>query len=219
VGGPAPADYVEYASIAIDVFAPGAYRIEAYGRDRVLHTTQRYFAIDALVPTAMPVIEYYNEFLDHYFLAGGPDEVALLDAGANGGWKRTGQKLAGWLHQAEAPANAKPVCRFYALGPNSHFFTADASECQSLKVLEQSQRAQAAASGSAFLGWAYEGIGFWALVPINGQCPGGSAPIYRAYNNRAVQNDSNHRFTRSGLMHQSMTASWFDEGVQLCSPG
>lgn len=218
VGGAAPADYVAYASVAIDPLAPGAYRIEAYGRDTLLRTTQKYFAIDALIPTTMPVIEYYNEHLDHYFLGGGPDEVALLDAGAGGGWKRTGQKLKGWLHQAEAPSNAEPVCRFYALGPNSHFFTADASECQSLKVLEQSQRARAVASGSAFLGWSYEGIGFWALVPINGQCPGGSDPVYRSYNDRAAQNDSNHRFTRGGPVHQSMTVSWIDEGVQLCSP-
>jgi hypothetical protein len=217
VGGPTPADYVAFAAIPIEPLAPGAYRIEAYGHDVVLRTTQRYFAIDALVPTTMPVIEYYHDYLDHYFLAGGPDEVALLDAGAGGGWKRTGQKLKGWLHQAEAPPNAKPVCRFYAIGPNSHFFTANAAECQLLKGLEQSGRAQAVASGETFLGWSYEGIGFWALVPIDGQCPASSQPVFRAYNNRAAQDDSNHRFTLEGRMHQSMAAPWVDEGVQLCS--
>ena len=85
-----------------------------------------------------------------------------------------------------------PVCRFYAGGPNSHFYTANTSECQWLRSLEAQNRS--ASAGKAFLDWGFETIAFWALVPENGQCAAGTTPVYRAYNHRAAKNDSNHRF-------------------------
>ncbi|HET6264013.1 MAG TPA: hypothetical protein VFD95_04100, partial [Usitatibacter sp.] len=69
-----------------------------------------------------------------------------------------------------------------------------------------------------FLSWAYEGIAFHALAPKGGQCPAGSAPVFRVYNDRAVQNDSNHRFTADDAQHFAMSVGWIDEGVALCAP-
>jgi hypothetical protein len=217
VGGPVQPGLVAYAAVAIEGLAPGAYRIDAYGRPRTDGRPTRFFTRDITIGTSHPVFEYYHEVLGHYFMAGGPDEVKLLDAGGQGGWKRTGQRFKGWLTQADAPPNARPVCRFYARGPNSHFFTADAPECQQLKDLEQLQRAQAAAAGAPFPGWAYEGIGFWALMPQDGQCPPEADAVFRAYNDGAARSDSNHRFMLDAQMRAAMAASWIDEGVQLCS--
>jgi hypothetical protein len=57
------------------------------------------------------------------------------------------------------------------------------------------------------------------LVPANGQCPGDTIPVYRAYNQRSAENDSNHRFMSDPTMRYAMLASgWSDEGVQFCSP-
>ncbi|MDQ3027077.1 MAG: hypothetical protein M3R58_11325 [Pseudomonadota bacterium] len=218
VGGALPPGYTSFASVPIDGLAPGAYRVEGFGRALPDGAPTQYFTLDFGIGPIMPVIEFYQEGLRHYFLAGGPEEVKLLDAGGQGGWKRTGHKFNAWLRQADAPANARPVCRFYAFGPNSHFFTADAFECQYLKDLEQQQRSQAAAAGARFLGWGYEGIGFWALMPQGGECEAGSDPVFRAYNNRAFQGDSNHHFTRDRHLHTEMITAWIDEGVQLCSP-
>jgi serine protease len=150
-------------------------------------------------------------------MAAGPDEIDLLDGGAQGNWKRTGQGFHAWLQRGDAPGSAQPVCRFYAAGPNSHFYTGDPSECGSLKALEQKDRADAAARGQRFLGWGYEGIAFYALMPVNGQCPSGTSPVWRAYNNRAAEDDSNHRFTVDPQQRAAMAAAWIDEGVAFCS--
>ncbi|HEX4780174.1 MAG TPA: hypothetical protein VH301_05435, partial [Usitatibacter sp.] len=108
---------------------------------------------------------------------------------------------------------------FYAGGPNSHFYTASPSDCQGLKDLEQQQRAQAAAAGQPFLGWGYEQIAFYALVPVNGQCPGDTVPVYRAYNNGFATNDSNHRFMADPQMRSAeLGLGWSDEGAVFCSP-
>jgi hypothetical protein len=214
VGGPIPPGMTSFASVSVGHLAPGVHHAEAWGRADTGGDAQRDFTLDFSVDNASSVVEFYNEKLDHYFMAASPDEVDLLDAGGQGGWKRTGQSFRGWLHEADAPAGVRPVCRFYAAGPNSHFYTVDATECAQLQALEQSQRA---ASGTQFLGWSYEGIAFWAVPPANGACPAGTDPVWRAYNNRAADNDSNHRFTADPRQRLAMLG-WIDEGVAFCSP-
>ena len=135
-----------------------------------------------------------------------------------GGWKRTGQKFRGWLRMGDAPPNAKAVCRFYAKGANSHFYTGNAGDCEYLKAIEQQGRAEAQAQGQPFLGWAFENIAFYALVPENGQCQGGTTPVYRSYNNRFAQNDSNHRFTVTPEMQTAIDAFAAGQPVVLRSP-
>ena len=147
-----------------------------------------------------------------------PSDIAALDPGTLA-WKRSGQGFKAWLRQQDAPASAVPVCRFYAAGPNSHFYTGVAADCQGLRALEAQQRSEASAKGAAFLGWQFELIAFYALMPVNGQCPGDTYPVYRAYNQRGTYNDSNHRFISDPQMRSAALAGgWADEGVAFCSP-
>ena len=156
------------------------------------------------------VVEFHNIYLDHYFIAAGQDEIDIIDAGGAGpGWERTGESFKAWMQMpADAVTNVGPVCRFYgrpAGGPNSHFFTASAEECQLVK-----ERG----------GWFYEGIGFY-LLPVGSnprQCPAGWLSVNRAYNRGAVRNDSNHRFTTSDSTILEMGAmGWAVEGTVMCA--
>jgi uncharacterized protein DUF5648 len=212
-----PPGLTTFASVRVGGLAPGAYHLEGWGRPRTGGDAQRYFTRDFSVDSATAVVEYYSPQLDHYFITAAADEIAQLDANPASGWKRTGQTFKAWTRSQDAPPTAKPVCRFYSRGVNSHFYTGDANECQGLRSLEQKQRADAGAKGQTFLGWQYEGGVFYGLVPQSGQCPAGTTPVYRMFNNRAMQSDSNHRFTADGLMHVAMQG-WIDEGVAFCSP-
>jgi hypothetical protein len=205
-----------FASVDVAGFAPGSYRIEAYGTHaNVMSPAQRYDgAFDVDMTTH--VVEYYSPQLDHYFISAWTDEVAAIDAGA--GFKRTGQGFKAWLRAADAPARAVPVCRFYASGPNSHFYTADPAECQFLKSLEGKQKGEASAKGQSFRGWQFEAIAFYALAPASGACEAGSRPVYRAYNNRAAEEDSNHRFIAQERADVGTPTGWVAEGVAFCSP-
>jgi hypothetical protein len=216
VGGTVPAGMTSFASVRVPGLAPGSYHLEGWGRPKGGGEAQRYFVRDFSVGSAANIVEYYADALDHYFISAAPDEIAQLDTGA-AGWKRTGLSFKAWLRASDAPPAARPVCRFYSRGVNSHFYTGDPNECQALQSLEARQRADASSKGQSFAGWQYEGIVFYALLPSNGQCPGGTAPVYRVYNNRAMQSDTNHRFTADGLMRVAM-AGWVDEGVAFCSP-
>jgi hypothetical protein len=170
----------------------------------------------ALAGPEVRVVEFRNERLDHYFIAAGGSEIALIDAGGAGpGWRRTGLTFkAPYLAPppaglpAPGPVLPSPVCRFYgapAGGPNSHFFTASAAECDLVK------RAG---------GWFYEGIGFH-MVPVapDGTCPPGLLKVLRAYNQGYPRNDSNHRFTTSDSTWREMQRhGWILEGAVMCSP-
>jgi serine protease len=104
-----------------------------------------------------------------------------------------------------------PVCRFYTQGANSHFYTANPEDCAYLKSLNP-------ANVYADDQWTYEGIAFYAKIPTNGVCPRDSAPIYRVYNNRWRENDSNHRFVSSLREYAAMISKgWIGEGVTLCA--
>jgi hypothetical protein len=106
---------------------------------------------------------------------------------------------------AEIPAGipATPVYRFYAAGPNSHFFTLSEAEKNGLVAINPTNDIQK--------GWALEGVGFHSVAPIpataatpvanrdqfGNTCPASYYPVFRAYNNRFAFNDSNHRITSS----------------------
>ena len=217
-GGPAPAGSTSYGSVKLAGLAPGHYRLEGWGRPKTGGNSTRYFTADVAVGSTSPVVEYYAAATGHYFISAGPSDIALLDPGTLG-WMRSGQGFKAWLNQQDAPPGAVPVCRFYASGPNSHFYTGIASDCEWLKGLEAQGRAQAAANNTTFQGWQFEQIAFYSLVPTNGQCPGDTIPVYRAYNQRAAYNDSNHRFmTDPGMRYAMLASGWGDEGVQFCSP-
>ncbi len=108
---------------------------------------------------------------------------------------------------ADAFTTVAPVCRFYGVpagGPNSHFFTASAAECDLVR------RAG---------GWYYEGIGFYIEpVAADGRCPPGYLQVLRAYNQGFPRNDSNHRFVTSDSTWREMARhGWALEGAVMCA--
>lgn len=158
--------------------------------------------------SSAPVVEFYHPTLRHYFISAWPGEIADIDAGgAGGGWQRTGQQFRAYLPETGVPAGALPVCRFYGTpgrGPNSHFYTVSAQECALVKNDP---------------GWTYEGIAFYLYAPDSGQCAAGQQLVSRSYNNRAAQNDSNHRYTGDPTLYAQMLAQgWSAEGGVFCAP-
>ena len=155
-------------------------------------------------PTGVAV-EWHNTITGHYFFTSGPEEIANVDGGrAGAGWVRTGGEFATYLHANDAPG-LSPVCRFYGAGPNSHFYTPNAQECELVKRPDS--------------GWAYEGVAFYIQEAQNGACPAGTTPVYRSYNNGAARNDSNHRYTVDPTVFaKSSSFGYAPEGVAMCAP-
>jgi hypothetical protein len=156
------------------------------------------------------VVEFYNANLNHFFVTMENEEAALIDAGGAGpGWIRTGLKFKAYRAlDPVALATQSPVCRFYGtpgLGPNSHFYTIEPSECTAVK---------------GDRGWFYEGTAFYGVPRLaDASCPANTIAVSRAYNNRAGQNDSNHRFATSNSETEALTrAGWTVEGVVMCAP-
>lgn len=217
--GTTPAGLTTFASVELPTLPAGTYQFEGWGKASSGGAYERFFSRTVQVSSAVDVVEYYSPTLDHYFLTAIPDEMAIIDRGGQGDWKRTGQVFRAWTNAGDAPPGAVPVCRFYARGPNSHFYTGTQRECEELKALEQKDRADAKARGAQFLGWSFEMVAFYALLPQGGACFPGLVPVWRAYNNRAAQMDSNHRFTTDPAQRAAMGASWLDEGAHLCVAG
>ncbi|MEP7084742.1 MAG: hypothetical protein ABI854_08395, partial [Betaproteobacteria bacterium] len=160
------------------------------------------------------VVEFYNTLLDHYFITASAEEATGIDGGSAGpGWSRTGESWPAWL--AGPLPGAAEVCRFYGSaeinratglrqGPNSHFYTFQGAECEQVKNDP---------------GWVFEGLNrFYAVRPVAEQCAPGTLPIYRVYNGRFAQNDSNHRYTISTAIYNQMIGrGWIPEGLVMCT--
>lgn len=171
-----------------------------------------------LVPTSAvttadkTAIEFYNTALAHYFITVDAGEAAAIDAGGAGpGWSRTGGTFKVWGSQV---SGSVPVCRFYGSvspGPNSHFFTADASECAALQAMQSTIPA-------SMPRWNYETTAYYAFASQGGVCASDKTPIHRFYNNgNARGTDSNHRLTSDPSVRSSMEeAGWVYEGVTMC---
>jgi uncharacterized protein (DUF1800 family) len=159
----------------------------------------------AIEPTAQ-AIEYHNASLDHYFITAFPEEAAMLDAGiVVKGWTRTGVTFNVWRDAGDDPA-AVPVCRFFGtpgVGPDSHFYTADAAECALVKTNPD---------------WTYEAVAFHVEVPLGGACSAGTEAVYRSFFPGANVSRSNHRYLPDLTMHQKMASSSALEGVVMCAP-
>jgi hypothetical protein len=156
-------------------------------------------------PATGVAVGFFNGNLLHFFVTADGAEAAGIDRGAAGaGWLRTNDHFNVWTKAEEAPADAKPVCRFYGtpgLGPNSHFYTANPAECEAVKRDR---------------GWTFEGNAFYVLEPVAGTCANSDTiPIYRFYNNGFAKNDSNHRYTPDA---GAMPPPWSSEGVVFCAP-
>jgi hypothetical protein len=107
---------------------------------------QSMLAIGTVAAQTVTVVEFHNTKLNHYFVTADPGEASAIDAGTAGaGWVRTGQAFSAYAAQAQENSSGvsfSPVCRFYALGPNSHFYTSSAGECSTLRSLESKERAE-----------------------------------------------------------------------------
>jgi len=169
------------------------------------------------------LVEYFNTVIGHYFYTLNSDEIAAIDAGAAGpGWVKTGLILYAFRDVASSGNSAFPTCdkkpspcvpvsRFYGtpgLGPNSHFYTANEAEAAGLM--------------KPGTGWTFEEIAFVAPLPdaTTHECAAGTLPVFRFYNGRFRDNDSNHRYTASPDAAARMRAAgWIDEGIAFCSLG
>jgi dienelactone hydrolase len=148
-------------------------------------------------------IEYYNPALDHYFITADPAEAAMLDAGVIvPGWMRTGFDFK--VHKADSPFGA-PACRFSGtpgLGPSSHFFTIDPTECALVKA-------------DPF--WHYEGIAFKTEVPFADDCAPDRIPVIRLYND-GKGGQANHRYlTSHSETYEMQQQGWIREGAVFCA--
>jgi hypothetical protein len=145
--------------------------------------------------------EFFHAGLGHYFLSSSEAETRSIESGAAGpGWQRTGETFLTTVY--DSCYGMKPVFRFYGARQNSHFFTVDAGECGGVRRVDP--------------GWQYEGVAFGATMPADGRCDFGT-PLYRLYNKRAAQNDSNHRFTtRTAVRDEMVARGWVSEGVAMC---
>jgi len=144
-------------------------------------------------------VEYYHAEWDYYFETSFPDEQAILDGGAFGGvWKRTGQTFKVWT---QGSATTPAACRFFSTSfapKSSHFYTPFWGECASVKTSPN---------------WQFEAVAFYlGLADAGGNCGGGTAPLYRAYNN-GMGGAPNHRYTTSlAVLDQMIAAGWVFEG-------
>ena len=166
-------------------------------------------------PPTTTVHEFYNANLDRYFRTANAEEAAALKSNPGSGEVATNNTFLAYP-ATKYPENAKPVCRFYGSmspGPNSHFYTADAGECEALKKLAQTTPA-------AEKRWNFEEIAFAINVPAGGNCPSDTLPVYRAYNGGFERGkDSNHRLTTDPAIYKDMLAKgWKGENVVMCSP-
>ena len=163
---------------------------------------------------ATNLAEYYHAGLDYYFLTGRDSDKTLLDGVA--AFARTGKEIKVF---AKPNLSTQPLERHFfanvARGGSrgSHFFTALPSDQVLLAGLNPTNLAQDA---KPFL----EGVEGYAVPTLaSGQCPAGTAPIYRAFKGppRYVD-DGNHRFSTSLAQHQDMVSrlGWSDEGVVFC---
>jgi hypothetical protein len=159
------------------------------------------------------VVEFFDPDLNNYFITADPTEQAFVDSGAVGRWQRTGNTFA-----AGGP---NQVCRFYGnsninpatgtfYGPNSHFYTADPAECAGLKAIYTPTAKS----------WKFESNDFLTTPAVNGGCPAGLVPVYRAYNNGFAKGiDSNHRITSNYAAYlQTVAAGSIGEGIVMCAP-
>jgi len=211
--------YVHYSTVWLDPLPAGSYQLDVvlksflYDPSMPIWRDYSYPSRPITVDPATNIevadaVEYYNTLLQHYFITASMDEMGSIEHFRAGpGWQPTGSGFRGFLSPTAAPAGVLPVCRFYGtpgLGPNSHFYTVDTTECAKLKQDP---------------GWTYEGIAFYLFAPLNGQCATGQQAVYRVYNNRYAQNDSNHRYMSDLNLYAQMQAQgWLPEGVAFCGP-
>lgn len=166
----------------------------------MLPLVREYLTPAAANPAGVAVaVEFHHAMLDRYFLTTAPAEIANLDSGRTVGWVRTGLRF---LVYANPVAGANPVCRLYSAAGSgvAHFYSASPAECaQTLAVYAAAWLLETPAA-------------FYAPLPnpASGQCPAGTAPVYRYFN----RTTGGHRYTMERVTSEQMAHSptWIAEG-------
>jgi hypothetical protein len=160
------------------------------------------------------VVEYRNSLFDHYFITTVATEITLLDAHAPPfqDWSRTGFSFNAYVN-ATAPASSVAICRFFnsTFAPkSSHFYAPHGLGCE--------------ATIAGFPDWGLEDDKlFNTMLPDgSGNCPAGTIPVYRLYNN-GMGGAPNHRFVtslaeRQNMLNQGFVAEGNGIGVGMCVP-
>ena len=166
-------------------------------------------------PAENAMVEYYAPALGHYFMTlEGSEAIGLDTTPAGNGWQRTGLSFGAWM-LSDLPGTTK-LCRFYGdlqAGPNSHFYTPEGPECDSLKALADKTPAGQSA-------WRFEGLAGNVAVPRDGACANNLTPVYRLYNKGFEKGGvPNHRYTTdSGVYDEMQGQGWAGEGIAFCVP-
>lgn len=171
------------------------------------HLTIDYSGVLPATAGEVIVDEFYNTIIRHYGLLAKESDKQIVDQGRAGpGWERTGFRFKGYSVPGPAelrPASQAPVCRYYHPVVNTHFYSAEQSDCDIVRSI----------------GGTFEGIEFWIARAAGTSCPAGTQAVTRLYNNRWRELDSNHRYTTSRSEVRRMAGEgWSDEGVVMCAP-
>ena len=166
------------------------------------------------VPPGIPsvVVEYFHETFRHYFNTVLQAEIDGLDRGVFPGWTRSVGGFIAWATAADAPPGAVPVCRFFSSKFTSHFYTADAIECD--EVVER--------FGDDWQLETREAYYIYRPDKSTGACLEGTMPVYRVY--AGATRTPNHRYvTDRGLRDIMVSQGWIAEGygpdaVIMCTP-
>jgi len=161
--------------------------------------------VDPAVASAVTVVEYHHAPTGQYFITAEPAEQAFLDAGGLGAdWVRTGFSFRATARDA---AIDLPACRLFGtpgVGPNEHFYTADAAECAKVR---------------ADPSWQDEGVAFRAAAPVGGVCAAGRAAVVRLWLPGSDALASRHRYLVDAREIARMaSAGWVVEGPVFCAP-
>ena len=152
--------------------------------------------------------------LDHYFITPVAVEIGLLDAKTPPfqDWSRTGFSFNAYVN-ATAPAASVAICRFFnsTFAPkSSHFYAPHGLGCET--------------TIATFPDWGLEDDKlFNTMLPdASGNCPSGTNPVYRLYN-QGMGGAPNHRFVTSLVERQNMLSQGFVAegngiGVGMCVP-
>lgn len=171
------------------------------------------FAV-GLARADVTVVEYHHTGFDHYFVTPVAAEIARLDAREPPFelWTRTGRTFRAF-DGAAAPAGAVPICRFFndTFAPkSSHFYAPQGLGCEDTRT--------------KFPDWRLEDDRlFAALLPDGaGNCPAGTAAVYRLYNN-GQSGAPNHRLVtsiadRQAMLDKGYVAEGAGIGVGMCVP-
>ena len=188
--------------------------IQSVCPDALPRTSLLFVGESAAQTQQLPVVEFYNATLDHYFITQSVAEIADLDSGVHPGWVRTGEMFTLYVTNA-SDGRGQGACRWYGLpafGLDTHFFSASLTECSQVALSPLTEGRWKNETANAFE----------APLPdtLTGTCPNGTLPVYRLWNNRI---DSNHRYTIKTSIKQSMIAQGYvpegfgPDAVAMCA--